>query len=156
MVLEEIYKFKITDFNDNGFHKVNKDFFLDIINEWEKDFHEKHKPFFANFLFSTEETMILINSCLNLSPKEKAGMDLFDGEIDFEKNFKIEEFSEYTTIYAIDSELKENEDNPLFFVIDEKLPSGKVILKYISNDDDDDDDLLLPDPENIDKKKIKI
>lgn len=151
--MQETYKFNLKDFNSKGVNKTNGKFFLEVIKEWEVDFHKRFSPFMATHLFSNQSTMSLIDRCLDFHENEKSGMDLIDGEIDIDINIKMEEKSQFRTIYAIGSALEGNEDEPLFLVIDEKAMDGLVRLKYI--DDDDGEDVDVPITSDIDKK-VKV
>jgi hypothetical protein len=134
--MEKHCKFSKWKFDDNGTSSIDGSFFLDLIGDWERDFHDHFTPFFSNFLFGNMSTMILIKNCFGLEPDEDFGMELINGTIDIDTNLKIESHSKRHTAYAIGSKL--NEDEPLFLVIDDNIVDGMVILKYIPDSDEDE------------------
>lgn len=144
MQLQECYKYQPKDFDDSGFHHITEQWFMDLITEFEKDFHEKHPHCYANYLFSDNSTMMLINKAMDLEPNESSGMDLIDGEIDMEANFEIESYSNIRTVYAIGSKLEMNEDEPIFLVISEEISNGLILLKYIPDNESEDPENELP------------
>ena len=151
--MQEIYRFNINDFDETGVNKTNGEFFLELIKKWEQDFYRRFTPFKATHLFSNQNTMNLIDRCLDLKKNEKSGMDLIDGEINIDTNLKVEEYSQYHTIYAIGSEIEGNEDEPLFLVIEDKKTDGFVRLKYINeNGDEDIETPILVDT----RKKVEV
>ncbi|NPA35685.1 MAG: hypothetical protein GXO47_02435 [Chlorobi bacterium] len=135
MQIQETFRFSAKNYNEEAFDIHSGKFFLELINEFELYFHTCHPTCFANYLFANSATMSLFNKALHLSPNELSGMDLIDGIIDIEANIKMENFSKIKTIYAISSNIKGNEDEPLFLVINEKLADGTIILKYIPDED---------------------
>jgi hypothetical protein len=147
-MIEEQYKFNRTDFNEHGMSTVIDEFFLDLIKKWEDDFHDRYSPFFANYLFGNASTMILANQCLVTDPNEDLGMELIEGEIDLDTNLKIENYSKRPTIYALGS--NHDLDEPLYFIRDESMADGMVILKFIPEDDDEDFGLDIP----VDAEKV--
>lgn len=133
--MQETYRYNIKDFDRNGMNQMNGRSILRFIREWEHDFFNQFYPFKATHLFSNQRTMFLIDQRLDLEGNEKCGMELVDGEIDFDTHLKIEEHSQYPTIYAISSGIKGNEDEPLNLIIDADAADGIVLLKYIKDDD---------------------
>lgn len=138
MLYQEYYKFKNKDFDHKGFHIKTQQWFMDLIGEFEHDFHNKFPKCYANHLFANHTTMAFINLAMDLADNESSGMDLIDGEVDLDANLAMEEFSDETTVYAIGSRLAKNEDEPIFLVINDKLSDGLILLKYLDNDDDDE------------------
>lgn len=153
--MQELYSFNLKDFDEEGVNKINREFFIDIIKDWEEDFYKKFFPYKATHFLSSQSTMSLIDKSLDLNKNEKSGMDLIDGEIDIDTNINIEKHSKYHTIYAIESGIQENEDDyeALFLVIDDSLAEGLVLLKYISDSEDDEVEEPLP---IIANKKVKV
>ena len=142
--MEHHYKFNKWDFDENGTNTKDGSFFLEVIGKWERDFHARYFPFFSNYLFSNESTMILIKNCLVLEPEDDCGMELINGKVDLDTNLTIESHSKRQTIYAIGSRL--DEDEPMFLIIDESMVDGMVVLKYIPDVDNEDvrDDVPVP------------
>lgn len=129
IIMEQRYKFNKWDFDENGTNTKDGVFFLDLIGEWEQDFHDRYFPFYSNYLFGNVSTMILIKNCFDFDPNEDCGMELINGKIDLDTNLKIEEYSKRQTTYAIGSNL--DQDEPMFLVIDDSMVDGMVILKYV-------------------------
>lgn len=148
--MQQIYNFKKADFDNNGFDKNGK-LFADIIGDWESEFHQEFSPFFANHFYANHSTMKLLQNCFVSDDNEDFGRD---GEYDLETNLKIEDFSKRQTTYALGSGIKENEDEPMFLIIDDKISDGMAILKYIPDNDDGEDENPI---ESIDTEmKIKV
>ena len=113
----------------------------DELRNFEWDFFEAHRlP--ANHLFASAATMLRLEQSFVLPAGERFGADLMpDGSINMEVNFQIEAHSAYTTVYAINSAIDDEE--PLFLIIDPNMVDARVVLKYIP---DEDDDIDFPDP----------
>jgi hypothetical protein len=147
--MEQHYKFKHSDFNEDGINPKDGTFFLEIVREWELDFHNRFSPLFSNCIAANNSTMHLIKNCLDLGNQEDCGMDSFDGEIDLDKSLEIEKYSKRTTVFAIGSQL--DLDEPMWLVIDDAMSDGMVILKYVPDSDDDEVSPEVP----VDTEKIK-
>jgi len=132
--MQETYKYNIDEFNENGFHKLSGEFFLDLLKSWEQNFNEKFNPLKANYLFSNHKTMNLLYNCFYAESDEIFGMELLNDEIDLDTNLQIEEFSKNKTTYAIESGL--DKDEPLFLIKTENFSDGIIVLKYISDNDE--------------------
>ena len=143
MITQELYNFTKNKFNDKGVTTETVQFFLELIEEFELDFHNNHPICFANYLFADSSTMILFNQSLDAEEDENCGMDLINDEIDLDANLAIEEFSELKTIYAIGSKIKQNEDEPIFLMVNDKISDGTIVLKYIPEDDSEE---IEPEP----------
>jgi len=137
--MEQHYKFNWKDFDHNGDNNKNGKFFMETLEEWEDDFHQRFFPSYATHMFGNSSAMSLIKHCFYLKQTEDVGMELFDGEIDIDMSLAIEKHSKRTTIYAIGSRVQDNTDEPLFLVRDEDMADGMVILKYIPEGDGDQD-----------------
>jgi len=142
--MEQHYKFNKWDFDENGTNTKDGSFFLEVIGEWERDFHVRYSPFFSNYLFSNESTMILVKNCLVLEPNDDCGMELINGKIDLDTNLTIESHSKRQTIYAIGSKL--DEDEPMFLIIEDSMVDGMIVLKYIPDRDNEDVGEEIPVP----------
>ena len=143
MTAEEIYKFDNSNFKKTGFHSETGQWFLDLIAEFETQFHNKFPDFYANHLFANNSTMNIINKAFNMDDDENCGMELIDGEVDIDTNLEIEKFSDTKTVYAIGSKIIENEDEPILLVTNDNISDGILLLKYISDDEDFDDEKVL-------------
>jgi len=149
-MVEQHYKFNNMEFDEGRNRIRNDELFLDLIRKWEDDFHDRYSPFFANYLFANASTMILANQCLVTEPNEDLGMELIEGEIDLDTNLKIENYSKRLTIYALGS--NHDLDEPLYFIRDDSMIDGMVILKYIPDHDEDDIGPDIP----VAGEKIKV
>ena len=152
--LEQTYYFNKIDFDKDGINKYDNKLFLNLIHEWDKDFNERYSPFFANYVFANDSTMILIKKCMESNTNEGYGMDLINGDIDLDTNLKIESYSKRKTVYGLGSKLNGNKDEPLFLIIDEKIGDDTVIYKYVPDDDTDDIEPEIPIP--VEKKLLKV
>lgn len=142
MFFQEYYKYNPKDFDRQGFNTKNNQWFMDLIGEFEHDFNDKFPTCYANHLFANHVTMEIINHAMDLANNESSGMDLFDGEVNLDANLAIEEFSYESTVYAIGSKIEENEDEPIFLVVNDKLSDGLILLRYI--DDNEIDEIEEP------------
>jgi hypothetical protein len=154
MHVQKTYTFNPVNYNSKAIHVYSRKFFTETIGEWESDFHKTFPHCFSNYLFGNMNTMNLIGRCLDLQKNQVVGMELINGCVDLDANLKIEDYSPYQTIYAIDSNLvTENPDEPLFFIIDHEIADGVVILKYIP---DDDQDGAFPEPACVNSTRLKL
>ena len=64
--MEQHYKFNQKNFSEVGTNSKDGSFFLEIIGEWERDFHDRYFPFFSNYFLANASTMILIKNCFNI------------------------------------------------------------------------------------------
>lgn len=135
--MEIIITFKKADFTNDGTHITSDKFFLDLQRDWEELFFNKFRPYFANVIEGHPAAMQrLTHFWEGDKPEYDFGMELIDGEIDLDTNLEIEKFSETKTVYAIGSQLHDDEDNPLFLVKNENISDEILVLKYVSDDDE--------------------
>jgi len=139
MQLSAVYKFVKEDYDEEGINKQTDDFFLEDLKAWEMDF-KRQKGVYANYLFANNSVMYLFEKFLELDEDQVLGMEMIDGQIDIDTNLEIEGHSENKTIYAIGSNVEENEEEPLFLVVHDGLPNGDILLKYIPDSDDRGDE----------------
>jgi len=144
MFFLEYYNFNKNKFSKDGFHIDTEQWFMDLIGEFEVDFHNKFPSCYANHLFANDSTMKILDKAMQLDDDESCGMELIDGEIDLDTNLKIENYSDIQTTYAIGSKIPENEDEPLLLITNEKVSDGVIILKYISEEDTEETKVLDP------------
>jgi hypothetical protein len=159
MIVEDYYEFQKDEFDEEGFHINTEQWFIDLIGEFEIEFHIKFPNHYANYLFANNFTMIIINRAMALVSDESCGMDLIDGNINLETNFEIEKYREIKTIYAIGSRINSREDEPIFLVVNDKISDNTILLKYISDDENEDDEVSEPLVNNllesiIEKKRL--
>lgn len=151
MEIQEVYTFNSESFDKEGIRKTDGKFFLEIIEDFEADFYQKHPFCFPNHIFAHAKTMQLFNCALG-EENEICGMELIEGEIDLDANLKMEEYSRYSTIYAIGSKLEGNEEEPVFLVLNDKLSKNCIVMKYISDGEAEDE--TKPIPVNCDMVKV--
>ena len=131
--MQQIFNYSKADFDTNGFDKKGK-IFTDFIQQWEIEFHNEFKAFFANYLLGNYVTMQLVRSCFDAEDLENFGMD---GDHDFETNLKIDKHRKEPVVYAIASELNGNKEEPLFMSEESTMADGMIILKYVPDNDDE-------------------
>ncbi len=135
--MEHYYKFNPDDYKTDGIRISDGKFFLEILGEWEADFHHRFNPLYANTLLGGYGTMQMIKRCLDLSSNEDCGMELIDDEIDLEKSLAIEKHCKRRTVFAIGSTLQGNFEAPIYLILDYDISKGITILKYNRDDDDE-------------------
>ncbi|HCY76498.1 MAG TPA: hypothetical protein DHV28_11305 [Ignavibacteriales bacterium] len=147
--MEIIIPFKKADFLTNGRHIVTGKLVIELQKDWETDFHTKFNPYYANTIEAHPIAMHRLNLFYEGGVKTNFsfGMDLIDGDIDLETNLAIENYSESQTVYAIGSQLHDDEDNPLFLVKNENLKENILLLRYL--DDNDSDSTECEEPVNF-------
>jgi hypothetical protein len=144
-IMEKIVPFKKTDYTRLGTHIVSGKFISEMQRDWEADFHNQFKPYFANVLEGHPAAMQrLTRYWEGDEPEYDFGMEKIDGEIDIDTNLEIEKFSNTKTVYAIGSQLHDDEDNPLLLVKNENLSEEILMLKYVSDDDETAEDEGIP------------
>lgn len=154
-IMELIIPFKKCDFSTDGTHLPSDKFIMEIQQDWEADFYNKFKPYYANAISGHPSAMLRLTTYMEAGEESNAdfGMDLIDGEIDIDTNLAIEEFSDHQTVYAIGSQLHNDEDNPLFLIKNENLAEEILVLSYISDDDDDDSEIYIPVNDELVRKR---
>lgn len=140
--MQKTFSFTKKDFDDNGFHISQDIIFIEFVDKCQYDFYNEYKPFYANYLFANDSTLLLMKKSVIISSDYDFGMDLIDGEINEEVNFKIEEYSKRNTIYGIGSVV--DDDEPVLLVKDDSMADDVFILKYILDDEDEESENLNP------------
>ena len=153
----ENYSFNSFDYDQSGRRKDNGRTFRDVVKDFEHDFHNRHSTEYALNLYANSRIMNLLAKSNGAEPFMIYGMDMCHGTVfnpkdDPDFNFQIDSFSEFTTVYGIDSafmtDFNENgypvfDDNsevyPLTLLIDEKMRDGEVRLTTPTTDDDDEE-----------------
>ena len=146
MVIQEYYRYSPLDFNEEGINPKTGECFADLIGRWEHHFHEKYPVFYATHFFAGPPAMLLLKSSLEHEEHEDFGMELFDGRIDMERHFLIDEHSRRTTIYALGSFLQENAGEYMYLIRDDSIKEGRVILKYIQDSEEGDEEVPVLSP----------
>ncbi|HAX95586.1 MAG TPA: hypothetical protein DCY35_03570 [Prolixibacteraceae bacterium] len=144
-----IIPFHSSGYTDDGTHKASGTFILEMMREWETAFHEKYFPVYANVLEGHPLAMARLSRYLDGGRNEGLdfGMDLIDGEIDIDANMEMDDHSESTMVYAIGSQIHDDEDEPLLLVKNEALKDDILVLRYEDDNDGNGDD--VPVPENV-------
>jgi len=81
------------------------------------------------------------------------GMELIDGKIDIDTNLEIEKYSKYRTVYAIGSQLHDDEDEPIILIKNDSLGEDILVLKY-TPDYDEDENSIEKSPVRTEKLRI--
>lgn len=124
---QELYHFDPSGYDEEGRDKKAPEIlFHDFIGTCEKDFYQKHHPVAANYLKANTATMLLLQSCFDLS-QESFGME---GDLDFDENQRMDEQSDKVMVYALGSQVQERIDEPVYLVIDNEFPKGQFLLYY--------------------------
>ncbi len=153
----ETYHFSPSDYDETGRRKEDGKTFRDIVKEFECDFHNRHSTEYALNLYANSATMRLLAKSNGAEPFMIYGMDLCQGNVfnpvdDPDFNFQIDSFSEYTTVYGIDSAFMKKFDEygfpiydedeeiyPLTLLIDEAMKNGEIRLTTPTTDDGDEE-----------------
>ncbi len=147
--MEKIIPFKKADYSDDGTHITSDKFIMELQTEWEEAFHNQFNPYFANVIEGHPSAMLRLTkymACDEDDSNTDFGMELIDGEIDIDTNLAIEKFGKTQTVYAIGSQLHDDEDNPLFLIKNENLSEEILVLKYIADDEDFEGSETFPVP----------
>ena len=153
----ENYSFNLLDYDESGRRKDDGKTFREVVKDFEHDFHNRHSTEYALNLYANSRTMNLLAKSNGAEPFMIYGMDLCHGAVfnpkdDPDFNFQIDSFSEFTTVYGIDSAFmtvfnengypvfdENSEVYPLTLLIDEKMRDGEVRLTTPTTDDDDEE-----------------
>ncbi len=137
--MELVISFKAAEYTDDGTHIPSNKFIMELQHDWEVAFHNQFDPYYANKIEGHPSAMLRLTKYMEQGEETEydLGMELIDGKEDVETSFEIEKFSEYKTVYAIGSQLHEDEDEPLFLVKDPTLDENILVLKYIPDDNDE-------------------
>ena len=145
----------------------------EVICRSEHEFHHKHSPLYANYLFGNNMAMHTIERWLsddssigvivshieseNIEDKFNndmlsCGVELVNGKVDYEVNYQIAKYSQNAIIWA----LKALNDDWLELVRDESLSDNTFILKYIPDYESDDDPQAtdLPDDMSVEMPEL--
>lgn len=138
--MQQLQNFNPDDHDENGFTKTGS-LFTDLIVGWEREFHQKFKPLYANYLHGNFGTMKIIQNCFDEEELDRFGMD---GDYDFETNLEVDAArkNQVPIVYALGSDLPDNEGEPLYLVEDSSMADGVVLLRYKPEGGDDDEDEL--------------
>lgn len=140
--MEKIIPFKKLDFTPDGTHISSGKWIYELQREWETVFHNQFNPFYANVIEGHPVAMHRLTLYMDggETTNYDFGMELIDGEIDVDTNLAIEKFSAQQTVYAIGSQLHEDDDNPLFLVKNDNLHDEILVLKYVPEDEDTEEE----------------
>ncbi|MEI6677376.1 MAG: hypothetical protein WCL21_02145 [Mariniphaga sp.] len=146
-MMELIIPFKKTNFSPDGVNLLNGKFILDIQSEWERDFHNKFNPYYANLLTGHPLAMKRLTEYLAVDRSKDSnadfGMELIDGQIDIDTNLAIEKFSQTKTIYAIGSRFQAD-DEPIFLIKNKHLSEEILVMSYYSDSEEEDEKESVP------------
>lgn len=159
----ETYTFNPEDYYD-GRRKADGKTFRELVKEFEYDFHRRHSCEYALNLYANSATMHLLEKSCGAASFLSYGMDLtqgytFDAEQDPFINHAVEEYSQYITVYGIDSAYMETLDGdfaidkeigiyPLTLLIDNSMRDGMLRLTApISDDDGEEENVVIDLPQ---------
>jgi len=157
--MEQHYKFNPSNFNAEGINTKDGTLFLDLVREWEQDFHDRFYPLYANSVCVNYFTMQLIQNSIPIGNQENRGIEGFQGAFYLGRSLKIDNYIiSPMIVYAIGSKFDVNK--PIWFVKYHTIVNGMAILKHDSDSDNDTDggDDYLYDKNPIihaDAKRIK-
>lgn len=139
--MELVITFEAAEYTDDGTHIPSNKFIMELQRDWEVAFHNQFDPYYANKIEGHPSAMLRLTKYMEQGEETEydLGMELIDGKEDVDTSFEIEKFSEYKTVYAIGSQLHDDEDEPLFLIKDPTLDENILVFKYVPDDDDDAD-----------------
>ncbi len=146
MDLELIIPFKKEQFTPDGTQVNSGKFIIELQEDWEDSFYNKFKPIFANVIEAHPLAMMRLTQYFECSMDSDFdfGLESIEGEIDIEINLRMENFLEKQTVFAVGSQLKENDDEPLFLVKNENLKMDILVFKYVQDNDSTEIDKTTP------------
>ena len=141
--MELVISFKAAEYTDDGTHIPSNKFIMELQRDWEVAFQSRFDPYYANKIEGHPSAMLRLTKYMEQGEETEydLGMELIDGKEDVDTSFEIEKFSEYKTVYAIGSQLNDDEEEPLFLVKDPALDENILVLKYVPDDDDGDEEV---------------
>jgi len=144
--METIIPFSKTDYSEDGMLISSDKFIMALQREWEVSFHKRFNPYYANVIEGHPSAMLRLTRYMACGKETKSdfGMELINGKIDINTNLNIEKFSHIRTIYAIGSQLHNDEDNPLFLIKNERLKDDILVMKHISDNGYDVENENIP------------
>lgn len=154
--MELIISFKAAEYTDDGTHIPSNKFIMELQRDWEVAFHNKFDPYYANKIEGHPSAMLRLTKYFEQGEETEhdLGMELINGKEDVNTSFEIEEYSKYKTVYAIGSQLHDDEDEPLFLIKDPTLEENILVFKYVPDDDDEDEEDIVRTP--IDVRSMQV
>ena len=158
--ITETYTFNPEDYRD-GRRKTDEKTFREVVKDFERDFHRRHRDDYALNLYANSSTMRLLEKSCGAASFLSYGMDLtqghtFDAEQDPTINHAMEAYSRNVTVYGIDSAYMETPDGniaideeagifPLTLLIDNSMHDGTLRLATPTTDDDGEEENVVID-----------
>ena len=158
--ITETYTFHPDDYQD-GRRKTDGKTFREVVKEFERDFHHRHRADYALNLYANAATMRLLEKSCGAAPFLSYGMDLtqghaFDAEQDPAINHAMEEYSRNVIVYGIDSAYMETPNGdiamdeergifPLTLLIDNSMRDGTLRLATPTTDDGEEEENIVID-----------
>lgn len=142
LTFNKLFNFNPDEYTEDGWKKVDSAYPLFYyIDECQMQFYEEYTPYVANVLFVNSSMAFMLHKCYQFAEDEILGMDLINGEIDFEANSQMEKNGNKQLIFGIGCAVPGHEDDqPVLVVLDDKLNSGEFRLSYYQDYDKDEDD----------------
>ena len=139
--MELIVAFRKSDFSDDGTYLPSGKFIMELQHDWEESFYNRFKPYYANTIEGHPSAMLRLTKYMDVGEETDYdfGMELIDGKIDIDTNLEIEKFSKYRTVYAIGSQLHDDEDEPIILIKNESLGEEILLLKYTPDEEGEQD-----------------
>lgn len=149
--ITETYSFNPKDYHD-GLRETDGKSFRDVVKDFERDFHNRHRNEYALNLYANSFTMHLLEEACGAMSFLSYGMDLtqgsaFDAVQDPFVNHAMERYSQNIIVYGIDSAYMETSDGngvideekgifPLTLLIDNSMRDGTLRLATPTLDDE--------------------
>ncbi|MEI6174197.1 MAG: hypothetical protein WCR01_10620 [Bacteroidota bacterium] len=152
---ELVVPFPKTEFMDDGTHIPTNKFIMELQHDWEESFYNRFKPYYANTIEGHPSAMLRLTKYMDVGEETDYdfGMELIDGKIDIDTNLEIEKYSKYRTVYAIGSQLHDDEDEPIILIKNDSLGEDILVLKY-TPDYDEDENSIEKSPVRTEKLRI--
>ena len=142
--ITETYTFNPEDYRD-GRRKTDDKTFREVVKDFERDFHQRHRDDYALNLYANSSTMRLLEKSCGAASFLSYGMDLTQGH-----TFDAEQD------YGIDSAYMETPDGniaideeagifPLTLLIDNSMHDGTLRLATPTTDDDGEEENVVID-----------
>lgn len=139
--MEIVIPFPKTDFSPAGTELLSGRNIVELLKAWESAFHSKFNPYYANVLECHPLAMHRLT--LYFGKGEESGydfgMELVDGNIDIDANLEMDDHLSGTMVYAIGSQIHDDEENPLLLVKNPALKDDILVLRYEPDDEGEGD-----------------
>jgi hypothetical protein len=148
MKIEFSYSYNANPYLKDGYNHAFNRSFLDLIEQFQRDFYERSGRFKANYLHVNYQGRYIMRKYFESAgadvENEVYGMDYVDDDYmrNYDLNAEMDKAGNKTLVYAISTGF--DLDEPLFITIEPHLPDNILLLKYIPDSDDDEEAEALP------------